>query len=303
MDFMNTVCILGAGAMGAAYASMFYDMDSSCVSLVASGERYHRLITAGLTINGKHYAIPLLSPEETAPPSDLIIVALKHHHLPEALPLLKNRVGDHTVILSVMNGLDSETIIGEAYGKDKVLYTIAVGIDAQRNGSVINFTKRGTLFFGEADNTTLTERVKQIQAFLDRAEIPYQTPDDMIRMLWWKFMINVGINQASAILHAPYGIFQASKHAQAIMESAMREVITLARAANVNLVDEDIDNWYSFLQTLHPEGRTSMLQDIEAGRKTEVDIFAGKMVELGKTYGIPTPVNQTLLHAIKVIEE
>ena len=83
----------------------------------------------------------------------------------------------------------------------------------------------------------------------------------------------------------------------------MREVITLARAADVNLVEEDIDNWYAFLQTLHPEGRTSMLQDIEAGRKTEVDIFAGKMVELGKTYSIPTPVNETLLHAIKVIEE
>ncbi len=300
---MDTVCILGAGAMGAAYASMFYDMDSSCISLAAAGERYNRLNSDGLTVNGKHYAIPALAPEDTSPPADLIIVALKHHHLPEALPLLKNRVGDRTMILSVMNGLDSEAVIGEAYGKDKVLYTIAVGIDAQRDGNVINYSKRGTLFFGEADNTTLTGRVKQVQALLDRAEIPYQSPDDMIRMMWWKFMINVGINQTSAILRAPYGIFQTSEHAQAIMDSAMREVITLARAADVNLVEEDIDNWYTFLQTLHPEGRTSMLQDIEAGRKTEVDIFAGKMVELGKTYGIPTPVNGMLLHAIKVLEE
>ena len=145
--------------------------------------------------------------------------------------------------------------------------------------------------------------MQRVQAILERAQIPYQTPDDMIRMLWWKFMINVGINQASAVLRASYSVFQTSKHAQAIMESAMREVIAVAEAEQVNLVEQDITNWYEFLHTLHLHGKTSMLQDIEAGRMTEVDIFAGKMVQLGARHGIPTPVNETLLHAIKVLEQ
>jgi len=71
----------------------------------------------------------------------------------------------------------------------------------------------------------------------------------------------------------------------------------------VNLGEQDLDDWYAFLKTLSPRAKTSMLQDIEARRKTEVEFFAGKVVELGKNYGIPTPVNQTVLSIIRVLEE
>jgi 2-dehydropantoate 2-reductase len=298
----DTVAILGAGSLGAVYASRFYDLDPTCVSLVASGDRYHRLKRDGLIVNQRHYAIPVYGPQDAAAPADLIIVAVKHHHLVDALPDLRNRVGDHTAILSVMNGLDSETIIAEQYGADKTLYCIAVGIDPLRSGNVVNYRTVGRLVFGEADNTTLSPRVTRVQQTLNRAGIPYDTPADMLRMLWWKFMVNVGINQASAILRAPYGVFQTDPHAQAIMEVAMREVIAVAQAAHVNLTSDDIAGWYKVMDTLNPRGKTSMLQDVEAGRATEVDIFAGKLIELGELYGIPTPVNTLLLHAIKVIE-
>jgi 2-dehydropantoate 2-reductase len=298
----NSIVVLGAGAMGAAYASRFYDTDPAWISFAASGERYQRLKAEGVVVNDRHYPIPVLSPQDEGPAADLIIVALKHQHLATALPDLDNRVGDNTILLSIMNGLDSEAIIASVYGEDKVLYATAVGIDAQRDGNVVNYSKGGTIFFGEPINTNLTQRVKDIQAIFDQAGIAYQTPADMMRIMWWKFMINVGINQASVILSAPYGIFQTSQHAQQIMEAAMREVITIADPAGVNLVEDDIQEWYTFMNTLDPHGKTSMLQDIEAGRLTEVDIFGGKIIELGKTYGIPTPVNEVLFHAIKVIE-
>jgi 2-dehydropantoate 2-reductase len=183
------------------------------------------------------------------------------------------------------------------------LYCIAVGIDPLRDGNIVNYTTLGHLDFGEADNTNPSARVTRIRQMLDRAGIPSNTPPDMLRMMWWKFMVNVGINQASGVLRAPYGVFQTDPHAQAIMEAAMREVIAVAQAANVNLVADDITRWYDVLKTLHPQGKTSLLQDVEAGKATEVDIFAGKMVELGQVYGIPTPVNTLLLHALKVIEQ
>jgi 2-dehydropantoate 2-reductase len=83
----------------------------------------------------------------------------------------------------------------------------------------------------------------------------------------------------------------------------MKEVITIAQAEEIHLVEEDIEEWNSFLATLSPQGKTSMLQDVEAKRKTEVEMFAGKVIELGKKHGIPTPINQTLYRFIKVIEE
>jgi 2-dehydropantoate 2-reductase len=300
----KSVVILGAGAMGAMYASLFYEMDPTCIAFAATGERYRRLKQDGIVVNGKHYPIPVLSPDDPAPPADLVLVAVKHHHLIEALPALENRIGENTLILSVMNGLDSETLIGAVYGQDKVLYAIAVATDPRREGNHVQYDNSGTIFFGEVENRgEPTERVKSVQALFDRAGIRYQTPPDMMRMLWWKFMINVGMNQTSAILSIPYGVFQQSEHARQIMETAMREVKALAEAANVSIVEKDFEDWYAFMKTMHPEGKTSMLQDVEAGRKTEVEIFAGKVIELGETYGIPTPVNETLFHAIKVIEE
>jgi 2-dehydropantoate 2-reductase len=299
---IERISVIGHGAMGAAYASIFYTMDRSCVSFVAGGERFNRLRRDGVTVNGKHYSIPVLQPEDRSPPADLVMVAVKHHHLDAAISDLENRVGKKTTILSVMNGIESEERIGAAYGMDAVLYGVAVGIDAVRVGNCVSYANRGKILFGEAKNPLLTERVRRVQALFDRAGISYETPPDMVRTLWWKFMINVGINQASAALRAPYSVFQTSQEARDLMDSAMREVMVVASQAGVHLSETDLANWYTILSSLNPLGKTSMLQDVEAGKKTEVEMFAGKVIELGRRYNVPTPVNERLYLLIKEIE-
>jgi 2-dehydropantoate 2-reductase len=303
MKRIKRVAILGAGAMGAVFASRFLDSGEFSTALVARDHRYARLTRDGLVVNGKPYALPVLHADDRTSPVDLILVAVKHHHLPEAVHDLKNLVGGDTTLISVMNGLDSEEILGAIYGMEKVLYAVSVGIDAVRQENRVTYTTPGRLFFGEATNTQISPRVRRVQDALDRAGIPWETPADMIRMLWWKFMVNVGTNQASAVMRAPYGVFQSSPEAQALMEALMEEVVVLAEAAGVNLVQQDIEDWYPVLRTLSPQGKTSMLQDVEAGRKTEVELFGGKVVELGQTYGIPTPDNETVLRIIQVLEQ
>lgn len=300
---IQTIAVLGAGALGAAYATTFLSQPQFSTVFIAGGKRAQRLEEQGIVVNGIPFHVPVARPQASQTPVDLIIVALKHHHLDAALPDLEPFIGEQTTILSVMNGLDSETIIGARYGIRKVLYAVAVGIDALRSGNSINYTKIGTIFFGELRNDTLTPRVIAVQNALSLAGIGYEVPADMLRILWWKFMINVGMNQASAVTGAPYGVFQTMPEAQALMESLMDEVIALAAHSGVHLYRRDVDAWYSFLNTLSPDGQTSMLQDIQAQRKTEVEIFAGKAVELGKQFGIPTPVNQTVWHIIQVMEK
>jgi 2-dehydropantoate 2-reductase len=302
MRAIERVIILGAGAVGGFFAARFLDGEGFSTGVVARGERYDRLKSQGLVVNGRHFTVPVVHPDRAGSPADLIIVALKHHHLDGALPDLVPLVGDDTSIISVMNGLDSEQIIGAMYGRDKVLYAISVGIDALREGNLITYSRPGVHHFGEADNTHISDRVRRVQEAFDRAGIAYTTPPDMIRMLWWKFLINVGMNQASAVLGANYGVFQSSPQAQVLMEELMDEVIGLAGPAGVNLVREDVADWYKVLYTLSPQGKTSMLQDVEAGRRTEVEIFGGKVVELGERYRVPTPVNRTVLRIIRVLE-
>jgi len=300
LPILDSAAVLGAGALGAFYASQFYQAGFA-TTLIARGARYEALARDGVVVNERPFRLPVTHPDDGYP-VDLIIVALKHHHLAEALGDLRPFVGPRTLILSVMNGLDSETIIGEVVGPEKVLYCVAVGIDAVREGHRVTYSAPGKLFFGEADNTAVSPRVQRVQAALSRANLAFETPPDMIRILWWKFMINVGMNQASAVMGAPYGVFQTMPEAQAIMKALMDEVIQLAQRTGVNLSDQDIADWYKFLHTLSPQGKTSMLQDMEAGRKTEVEVFGGKVVALGREHGLPTPVNETLLRIIQVME-
>jgi 2-dehydropantoate 2-reductase len=302
MQHIKNISILGAGAMGSFFASRFSDVSEFSTSLIAGGERGQGLARDGLVVNGKACSVVVTDPNQVHEPADLIIVALKHHHLPQAIGDLKNLVGENTTIISIMNGLDSEPYIGSVYGMDKVLYAVSVGIDALRDGNRVTYSKPGTHFFGEAVNKTLSERVRRVQEAFDRAGITYETPEDMTRIMWWKFMVNVGMNQSSAVMGAPYGVFKVSPEARAVMASLMREVISLARPAGVNLVEKDLDEWDKVLQTLSPDGKTSMLQDMEAGRKTEVEVFGGKVVSLSKQYNIPAPVNETFLRIIQVME-
>ena len=299
---IRNVAILGAGAMGAYFITQFLEVGEITTTVIARGQRADRLTKHGLVVNGKAYSIPVNQPDEVPQPADLIIVALKNYHLPEAVKDLEKLVGEHTIILTVMNGLDSEEYLGSVYGMDKLLYAVSVAIDAVREGNQVRYSNPGKHYFGEADNTHISPRVRRVQVAFERAGIAYETPVDMMRMLWWKFMVNVGMNQASAVMRAPYGVFQTAPDAQALMEALMGEVVQVAEPVGVDLTEKDIDAWYAALNSLAPEGKTSMLQDIEAGRKTEVDTFAGKVVDLGVKFGIATTVNETVLRIIRILE-
>ncbi len=298
---IEKIAIIGAGALGAAYGSLLYEMDPKCICFIASSARLERLRRDGVVVNGKRYPIAVVSPDE-AEPADLLIVAVKHHHLDQAIAEMKKVIGPETTVLSVMNGIDSEERIGAVYGMDKVIYGLTLGIDAVREGNSVNYKNQGRIFFGEAKNPGMTDRIRRIHELFDRAGIAHVVPPDMIRSLWFKYMVNVGANQVSATLRANYGALRSSAQAGELMDAAMREVIAIARAMNVDLGEKDIGEWYKVLDGLHAEGKTSMFQDVEAGRKTEVEMLAGTVLELGKRFGVATPVNQRLYDELKRIE-
>jgi 2-dehydropantoate 2-reductase len=302
MENVSNISIIGAGAMGAAYAAMFTDAVGFSVSFVARGKRYEHLKNKSLRVNDRLYHVPVIHPDKAPEPADLILVALKHHHLAGALGDIAALAGKDTTILSVMNGLESEEAIGAVCGMDKLVYAIAVGIDAVREAERFTYANPGKIIFGPVADDDDGRHLDRIREALNRAGIANEVPPDIMRAMWWKFMINVGINQASAVLRAPYGVFQACADARALMRSLMTEVVTLAEKSGIDLKAKDIDEWDRILAGLSPAGKTSMLQDVEAGRKTEVEIFAGKMVSLAAAYGLSAPVNQTVQRIIAVIE-
>lgn len=287
--------------MGAMYAAHLAKAGVPVVML-AGGERAARL--NDLTVNGEPLEAQVVDPRsEQARPVDLVLVAVKSDALETAIEDMRPVVGPRTTILSVLNGLASEERLGEAFDAEQVLLCIALAMDAMRDGSRVSYRQAGRLVVGPAVLGTQTDRLGAVQAVLDRAGLAWETPADMRHAMWWKFMVNVGINQASALTRAPYGAFVPDGPRRDLMLALMDEVVAVGRAEGVDLGAADLARWDAVLSAQPVDGWTSMLQDVAAGRPTEVEIFAGHVVELGRRHGIPTPHNLTALWALRGLAE
>lgn len=300
---VRSALVVGAGAVGAAVAYMIRWSDPDAVALCASGERRGRLAGDGLVVNGEKIAFRLAE-ERRDQPFDLVIVAVKNTQLAGAIEDMRPFVGERTLILSLLNGISSEKILASEFGAEKVPLAFIIGIDALRKGNRIDFPYAGEIRFGDALNRegAWSERVSRIAEFFGRTGLPFSVPADMERALWYKFMFNVAVNQWSAILRAPYRVFQRIPEARDLLRGAMREVLDLSGALGKGLEEGDIEAILHTIDGFGPEGRTSMLQDVDARRMTEIDAFAGEVVRLGAKLGVAVPVNRILYDAIKTIE-
>lgn len=316
MHAISSVLLAGTGAIGSMVAWQIQRSGAGTVSVLAGGERLARYRADGFLVNGEPCPFDFADVASPGKP-DLVIVACKNHHLEAVIADLAGHIGPETCILSLMNGITSEKTIGEAFGAWRLPYAMIVGTDAGKEGNRTRFTKTGTIFFGYgptyADGSVPNagelaangERVASIAEFFTRAGISFEVPADMQNRLWYKFMMNVGINQLTAITRRPYAILKSAtrvSEAAELFEAAMREVVAVAAAEGVTLTDADIASIYRTIDTLSDGGKTSMCQDVEAGRKTEVELFSGTMIELGRRHGIAVPVNELFWRLIRTIE-
>lgn len=302
MRVLNHVYICGLGALGSMYASRLVSCGDATVRAVVDDARLARYRSQGIYVNGAKVPIGFLTPRQDAPEADLVLICVKWHQLGDAIAAVRPFVGRDTIILSLLNGIRSEDVIGKVLGPEKLLYSFAIETDAVRTESGTSYGDVGVIVFGEASNVTPAPNVEAVEDLLERADIRYRVPQDMLREMWWKFMMNVGVNQTSAILRAPYGIFQKIDAARETVRIACREVIQIAEHVGVNLAETDIEAALAVIDRLSPDKKTSMLQDVEAHRKTEVEIFAGEVVQLGQTHAIATPTNSIMLKMIETIE-
>ncbi|WP_320129779.1 ketopantoate reductase family protein [uncultured Sphaerochaeta sp.] len=298
---MKTVTIIGSGAVGALYGwRLAQALGNENVCFLAEGERRERYLQNGFVINGKQLFFNIVKPED-ATPTDLVLIATKNHQLKEALEAIKKAVGENTSIISLLNGTQSEVLLTEAYGSDRVLYGFAVGLSSRHEKNHIDFTEEGKIVFGEKDNKR-SHQVQEIEQLFTLAHIQYLVPQDIQVELWKKFMLNTAFNTLSSICLATYGDFKAES-LKTLAWKTSKEVQTVAKAEGILLTDEMIETNYKTILSLGSEGKTSMFQDMEAGRKTENQWFCGTVSQLGLKHDIPTPVCDTLSLLVEGCEQ
>ena len=301
---IKKVILIGLGAMGVFFAPKLNDfLGKDNFKVLAGGERRQRIENNGVTVNGKKHYFTVIAPESETEPADLIIIAVKDTGLNQAIQDIRNQVGPDTQILCVMNGVDSEEQIAAVYGWEHVLYSYMRVSIVMKDGIADFDPEVGKVHFGETKNMELSARVNEVKELFEACGINYMIDQDMIRGIWFKFMCNVGENLTCALLGIPFGAYRVSDHANAIRRQAMWEVVEIANRLKIDLSKDDIERQEDTIRNLPMANKPSTLQDLENGRPTEIEMFAGKVIRLGENLGVPTPLNWMFYHGIKVYEE
>ena len=281
------VRIIGAGAVGAVVGWKLYGK-ADVAFIVDSGRKAR--YSDGLVINGERIAFPILTPDEAAP-ADLLIFAVKNMQLDEAIEEALPFSGPDTVALSLLNGIEAEGRLSEAFGAEKVLYAFITDLSSNHSGlETTCFSGGGTIVFGEKDNRK-TERIERIAALFSSAGLKFVIPDDILHEKWWKFMLNTCFNTLSAVLEADYAAISTNQDFIRAVRVVAREVQKVAEAEGIRLTQDDVEEMIRRVTALRDHGKTSMLQDVLAGRETENRYFAGAVSRLGRRHSIPTPVS------------
>lgn len=302
MEKMITkTAIIGMGALGLMYGEHIVShLGKESVSFILDDDRFERYQSKTFTCNGQKLDLKMQKSSDKEI-FDLVIVAVKYNSLQSALDTMKNFIGENTIILSVLNGISSEEIIGERYGMDKLLITVAQGMDAMRNDSDLKYTKKGQLFLG-ITGAQKKENLDAVTAFFDKVQMPYEVEENIMYRLWAKFMLNVGVNQTCAVFDCTYHDTTVPGKIHDTYVNAMKEVVLLSKYEGINLAESEVQHYIDIIASLDPKGYPSMAQDRKAKRYSELEMFAGTILELAKKHKVEVPANQFLYDEMKKIE-
>ena len=297
---IEKVAILGAGAVGSYVIWGLSGREDIRLGVVAEGERAERL-KQGCRINDVTYHPEVWSPQE-AHGADLLIVALKYGALPGTMESIRAITGENTTVMSLMNGVDSEELISEAIGASHLVYSlIKVASHQENTGYYFDPETTIGIVFGEPAAPYRSERVQAIEKLFENTEIHYRATEYIREEMWSKFRLNVCNNLPQAILGAGVGCYRDSIHMKAISDGLKKELEAIAEAKGIDISKADVSS--SCGSAVPPTARYSTLQDLDAGRHTEIDMFSGALMRMGRELGIPVPYNEYTYHMIKALEE
>ena len=277
---IKDVVLIGLGGVGAVYASKIPD-----IKILVDDARLKKYTENPITVNGKKYNFNYITKFDKA---DLIIISAKFYGLTDILNKLS--VTPNTIIISLMNGISSEDIISAKFPQAVVVPSYLICNSIIRNGnSVIH----------DGINKIVMAPNKELEEFFASCNINYEIAEDIKSSMWQKFMLNIVANQLSAVTRMTFGEMNSLPYIDSLLRNILKEVIEIANAEGIKTPEVLAENAINTFKNMAPYGKTSMLQDIENGRKTELDAFAITVINLGKKYNIQTPYNNLFRYLLE----
>ncbi len=295
--------MIGAGAVGGYYGALLARAGHD-VHMLARGPHLRALTERGMMVwspLGDFVAHPraVASVEEIGI-VDLVLLAVKTYDNDVVLPLLPPLVGPETAVLTLQNGVRSMHEVAAVVGEGAVLAGPTYIATALAGPAFIEQT--GThrrIVFGEAfaHSSQPSPRVAALAGVLEAARVQAEPVGDARVPLWEKFVYLAPFASVTGAARRPAGVVWSDPELKALFLRAVRETEAVARASGVAVPDDTVPRIERYMDALPPSTRSSLLIDLEAGKRIENDALAGEVVRLGRTLGVETPA-MAALHAV-----
>lgn len=303
------VCILGAGALGCSIGGALAEAGADVWLINRSKAHVDAINGQGLRVREAGGAERVIRARastdcQSIGPADLVVVLVKSFDTRSAIEAAAPIVGERTVVMSLQNGLGHEDVLSDVVGRARVLAgKTYVGGVMLGPGHIIGGTRGKKTYIGELDGR-VTPRAQAIAAEFNRAGLDTTVSDNIVGTMWDKLLVNVSTGALAGITRLPYGPLYEVPEVEATALAAVAEAMAVAQAKGVRLsIREPREAWQMASAGLAREFKTSMLQSLEKGSRTEIDFINGAVVRAGERLGVATPVNRTLVACIKGIEK
>ncbi|MDR6551360.1 2-dehydropantoate 2-reductase [Paenibacillus qinlingensis] len=314
------IMVVGAGSLGLLFAAKLASQCSQLTMVTRTTEQASELAEQGIKLEGEAsqtakstksivYSSYLEETREDIIPNerqvDYIFLMVKQTAITDELvTYLRHQMTDQTFLVCFQNGIGHEQKLSQAIAYDKLLFAVTTE-GAKRNGlHSVRHTGRGITYFGVIEsNKQLTPNNQHIffVQMLKSAGFRAELSNNMEVRIWSKLVINVVINPLTAILRVPNGDLLRSEWSRSLMQDLYEEALKLANLKRIALPDK---LWDTIL-TVCEETKTnhsSMLQDIEAARQTEIDYLNGRLVKVAEEWDLVLPTHDMVYRMIKAIE-
>jgi 2-dehydropantoate 2-reductase len=302
---LSNIAVVGAGAIGCYFGGMLARAGNQ-VTLIGRKPHVDAITRDGLTFQSRNVEehIPIAATDDVAAVdgAGLILFCVKSLDTDDAARNMAPDLARDAIILGLQNGVDNAERIRRHVSNQVIPALVYAAANMPAPGHV-KHTGGGNLIIGRTrDDRGDQHALREIATLLTSAGIPVRISDHIEVELWTKLAMNCAYNAISALGGARYAQMVANAEVRRIMRDAVVEVVRVAEAKSVRLPEHIVDDAMKLADAM-PQTLSSTAQDIQSGKRTEIDHLNGYVVREGEALGIATPVNRTLNALIKLVEQ
>lgn len=297
------IAVMGSGGVGGYYGALLAQSGQD-VTFLARGKHLQAIQECGLRIESVHGDLTIQPARATDDPArvgvvDLVLFTVKSYDLQETAESARSLFGPQTTALPLLNGLDAADRLSAALGPERVLAGLThVSSSIAEPGLIRQVSTVRRITFGEQDGR-ITPRAERIRDVLSASGIEAVLTPAIQTALWEKFVFIAAISGVCCLARQPLGPILSTPESRQLFVDALREVEAVGRACGVVLPSDIVDRALKLSEGFAPETKPSLLVDLEAGRRLELEAMSGTVVRYGHKANVATPVHNVIYAALK----